>query len=240
MNDLLAAFVGLVLGIVIGCVLPIYPFTASKQHEGFESIDLGSKAANNAINMFTDKTKQELKNADSERLQKSYKCELTANQGMPKCLLQFNESEGSIEKDVKCKVIQDAMSTGRGSYVKTGSFVLDEGRIRTNPNNLEQCDILPTDTLLYPDNNQFPVCSPANPNLYDKTLGHEDIVDIEEATEEGRCRLTFKTNSKPELQAYSSYLDGKAREADLKTAQFRVNIESAANNIAASSLKKLM
>ena len=239
MKDLLAALAGLLLGLAVGCLLPVFALPATPAPpEGFES-GPSSKAAADAVGIFADRTKEALRKADMERIEKKYKCELTAKQGMPKCLLQFNESEGSVNKDVKCRVMQDAMSTGRGSYVKTGSFVLDEGRIRTNPDNLEQCDILPTDTLLYPDNGQFPVCSPDNPNLFDKSLGHEDVVGIEEAVDEGRCRLTFKTSSKPEIQAYSSYLDGKAREADLKMAQYRVSLADAANSLAASSFERM-
>lgn len=205
-RSLAVAFAGLILGAAVGILLPV-----PGSLEGYAD-----------VSVFTEGTSRAIAETDMERIERKYKCDLTSSQGMPKCLLRFNESHGSVDKDVKCRVMQDAMSTGRGSYVKTGNYVLDEGRIRTNPDNLEQCDVLPTDTLMYPEGGQIPVCSEANPNLFSRQLGHDSVVSVEEAEEEGRCRITFKTTSKPDIQAYASYIASRAREADLMAARIQM------------------
>lgn len=223
----------LVLGVVFGTLLP------ARRREGFAD----ERPSDEALDSFLDTTQAAHQASELDRLGRKYKCEMSASQGMPRCLLKFNESEGSIEQDVKCRVIQDAMSTGRGSYVKTGSFLMDEGRIRTNMDNLNQCDLLPTDTLLYPDGGQFAMCSTDNKNLYDESLGHGRIVDIQEAVDEGRCRITFKSTSKPDVLAYSTFLDERAREQNIVAARQRVDLtkaaKSRADDIAAPSFAKL-
>lgn len=228
MKELLISFLALVAGLIAGLFWPVH------RTEGFNMIRKASYS-----DRFINASQTAQSASDMKRLNQKYMCELSATQeGMPRCMLKFNESESSIDQDVKCRVIQDAMSTGRGSYVKTGSFLMDEGRIRTNMDNLNQCDILPTDTLLYPDMSQFPVCSTDNKNLFDESLGHGRIVGIEEAVDEGRCRITFKSTSKPDVRAYSSYLDERAREIDIVSAQQRTHLLKAANQTAASSFAK--
>nr|WRJ70007.1 hypothetical protein TetV2_00562 [Oceanusvirus sp.] len=152
-----------------------------------------------------------------------YKCELEVRNRVPSCRLNFTESDASRNRDVKCKIIQEA-HTGRsvmGSYSKSGSTVLDEGRLRSSPGGDDDtCEMLPTDTLLYPDGSQFPICSKMNKNIYDEKF--EDLVDIYEDSINGRCNIKFKSASRPKILSYSNYLDTKAKEHDI--AGFQRNI----------------
>ncbi|AUF82403.1 hypothetical protein TetV_311 [Tetraselmis virus 1] len=155
--------------------------------------------------------------------QEKYVCNLKVEDGMPSCTLTFKESESSKNQDVKCHILQQA-KTGHsvlGSYIKSGSQVLDEGRLRTSKAtngdeaDLQVCEFLPTDTLLYPDRSQFPICSKENKNLYDKNF--EGVIDIIEDPEEGRCKIKFISTSKPLLLSYINFLDTKIKDMELKT-----------------------
>ena len=159
-----------------------------------------------------------------------YQCDLRVSErGVPRCVVQLNESAASKGRDVKCHAIRQAKNMGTGSYVRTGSYVVDEGRLRTVPDDLSQCDLLPTDTLLYPGRSDFPVCSEDNANLFSARDGHADIVSISEESDAGRCRITFRDpTDMAGILSYANYLDGKAREADMMHLEKHVTLRDVA------------
>jgi hypothetical protein len=233
MRDLIVSLFALLFGALVGAVWPVHV------PERFS----GEQRLVDPVQTFLNKTQGAQDASELEKLGERYTCDLKASQGMPFCRLKFKETADSMEQDVKCRILQDALSTGRGSYVKTGSFLMDEGRFRTNMNNLDECDFLPTDSMMYPHGGEVPLCSDKNRNLFDPTLGHGDIVSINEVPDEGRCRVTFKTASRPQVLAYSSYLDQRAREMDILAAQRDLTLAKAtkqqADQIAATSLARL-
>jgi hypothetical protein len=212
----------LILGAVVGSLVPVEAFMGSElgMHTNTRSLTYDT-----GMNTFSSSARQRTVNTANEDALKNYQCNLGVDHdGFPKCSLGFNESEGSKGSDVKCKPIQDARSTVSGSYNKTGSIVADEGRLRSNPDNLNQCDILPTDTLMYPRGAEFPMCSDANPNLFDRSQGHGRVVKITEDTELGRCNIDFLTESKADILNYSLFLDKRAKEADLLAANAKLSM----------------
>lgn len=162
---------------------------------------------------------------EAEALNNRYKCVLKIDDNMPSCILNLNENQSSIDQDVKCHILQQAR-TGKsilGSYAKSGSVLLDEGRLRSSPeDDLQTCEFLPTDSMLYPDVSQFPVCSKNNSLIYNDDF--DDVVDIVEDSSQGRCKVKFKTTSRPKLLAYGNFLE--TQRATLENAAFQGQLRS--------------
>lgn len=162
---------------------------------------------------------------ETEALNNRYKCVLKIDDNMPSCILNLNENQSSIDQDVKCHILQQAR-TGKsilGSYVKSGSVLLDEGRLRSSPGeDLQTCEFLPTDSMLYPDVSQFPVCSKNNSLIYNDDF--DDVVDIVEDSSQGRCKVKFKTTSRPKLMAYGNFLE--TQRATLENTAFQGQLRS--------------
>lgn len=162
---------------------------------------------------------------EAEALNNRYKCVLKIDDNMPSCILNLNENRSSIDQDVKCHILQQAR-TGKsilGSYVKSGSVLLDEGRLRSSPgDDLQTCEFLPTDSMLYPDVSQFPVCSKNNSLIYNDDF--DDVVDIVEDSSQGRCKVKFKTTSRPKLMAYGNFLE--TQRATLENTAFQGQLRS--------------
>ena len=162
---------------------------------------------------------------ESNDLNNRYKCVLKIEDSMPSCVLNLNEDQSSIDQDVKCHILQQAR-TGRsvlGSYVKSGSVLLDEGRLRSSPgDDLQTCEFLPTDSMLYPDVSQFPVCSKNNNLIYNGDF--DDVVDIVEDSSQGRCKIKFKTTSRSKLLAYGNFLE--TQRATIENTAFQGQLRS--------------
>eukprot|EP00873_Tetraselmis_striata_P033940 jgi/Tetstr1/454204/TSEL_041123.t1 len=206
---LLLVVLSLLLGVLVGmCVTAV----RRRVLDAFE----GEAVTDEEVLRFAETAAQSVENSELTDLSQRFKCELASSQGMPKCTLMYKEGDGAVEQDVKCRKVMDAMGIPRGSYQESGMSFVDKGRLRTNPTNLDQCEILPTDSILKTDVSPYPMCSAENPNLFDASRGHGDVVEIAEAPEEGRCRITFKTLDKPDIIAYANYLDERSREADLE------------------------
>jgi hypothetical protein len=176
------------------------------------------------IQAIVEKTRMMENDAMLDRAKNKYSCELEMRKEVPSCRLNFREGEGSKNRDVKCKIIQEAHtgSSVIGSFTKSGSVILDEGRLRSSPEDDNMtCEMLPTDTLLYPDGINFPICSRMNKNIYDERF--QDLVDIYEDLANGRCKIRFKSASQPHILAYSNYLDTKGKEQDISS--FKLNLD---------------
>lgn len=147
------------------------------------------------------------------------------NQDEKTCSVEIHEDDTSKRMDVKCGPTTKALHA-EGIYQRSGVSLLDNGRLRRkdcedsdslNCGEDHVCTLLMSDDLVQYDGKYN--CDNNNPNLFDLSSQHADIIDNIERNGP-YCEISFKptvdekeqleTNGK--IKKYIDFLSGKAAD----------------------------